>query len=147
LNVSAIVGMGEAFAIARTRAKLDDARLRTMCKTFSDGLLAASPRARLNGHPTSRLANNLSFSIEGIEPLALMRRLRAHVSFSASSACATDKVETSPVLKAMFGDVARARNAFRIAPGRFTTEDEMSQALKLMLKEISALAGTSRSAA
>lgn len=147
LNVPAIVGIGEAFAIARTRAKRDNARLNALCNAFRDGLLAACPGAKLNGHPTKRLANNLSFSIEGIEPLALMRRLRAHISFSASSACATDKVETSPVLKAMFGDVARARNAFRIAPGRFTTEDEMSQALELMLKEISALAGTARSAA
>ena len=147
LNVPAIVGMGEAFAIARTRAKRDNARLKVLCNAFRDGLLAACPGAKLNGHPTMRLANNLSFSIEGVEPLALMRRLRAHISFSASSACATDKVETSPVLKAMFGDVARARNAFRIAPGRFTTEDEMSQALELMLKEISSLSGTSRSAA
>ena len=80
-------------------------------------------------------------------PKALRPRVNAAGRLSASSACATDKVETSPVLKAMFGDVARARNAFRIAPGRFTTEHEMSQALGLMLKEIAALAGTSRSAA
>ncbi|UPT95357.1 aminotransferase class V-fold PLP-dependent enzyme [Bradyrhizobium barranii subsp. apii] len=147
LNVPAIVGIGEAFTIARTRARRDNARLMAMCSIFRDGLLSAHPSTKLNGHPTIRLANNLSFSIDGIEPLALMRRLRSHISFSASSACATDKVETSPVLKAMFGDVARARNAFRIAPGRFTTNDEMSKALEFMLKEIAALKGMARSAA
>lgn len=147
LNVPGIVGMGEALAIARARAKRDGFRLRSMCDNFRDSLLDAVPAAKLNGHPTERLPNNLSFSIDGVEPLALMRALRAEISFSASSACATDKIETSPVLKAMFGDVPRARNAFRIAPGRFTTEDEMTRALELMITEITKLRKIVRTAA
>lgn len=147
LNVPAIVGMGEALTIARARAKRDESRLRSMCNSFRDGLLAAVPNARLNGHPTERLPNNLSFSVDGVEPLALMRALRAEISFSASSACATDKIETSPVLKAMFDDVPRARNAFRIAPGRFTTEDEMTRALERMVREIGKLQKVARTAA
>jgi cysteine desulfurase len=147
LNVPAIVGMGEALTIARARAKRDGPRLKSMCDNFRDGLLAAVPAARLNGHPTERLPNNLSFSVDGVEPLALMRALRAEISFSASSACATDKIETSPVLKAMFGEVPRARNAFRIAPGRFTTEDEMTRALELMTTEIARLGKIVRTAA
>jgi cysteine desulfurase len=118
-----------------------------MCDDFRGGLLAAVPAAKLNGHPTERLPNNLSFSVDGVEPLALMRALRSEISFSASSACATDKIETSPVLKAMFGDVPRARNAFRIAPGRFTTEDEMTRALELMITEITKLRKMVRTAA
>lgn len=147
LNVPGIVGMGEALTIARARARRDGSRLKSMCDNFRDGLLAAVPAARLNGHPTERLPNNLSFSVDGVEPLALMRALRAEISFSASSACATDKIETSPVLKAMFGDVPRARNAFRIAPGRFTTEDEMTRALGLMIEEIAKLRKIVRTAA
>jgi cysteine desulfurase len=147
LNVPGIVGMGEALTIARAQAKRDGSRLRFMCDNFRDGLLAAVPAARLNGHPTERLPNNLSFSVDDIEPLALMRALRTEISFSASSACATDKIETSPVLKAMFGDVPRARNAFRIAPGRFTTEDEMTRARELMIGEITKLRKVVRTAA
>ncbi|RWQ46778.1 cysteine desulfurase DndA [Mesorhizobium sp.] len=135
LNTPAIVGMGEAFAIAKRSAKADGARLRSLCDRLRDRILTDLPGTQLNGHPTDRLANNLSFSIPGVEPLALMRRLRDHLSFSASSACATNKIETSHVLKAMFGDSPRARNAFRIAPGRFTSAADIDTALGMLIAE------------
>jgi len=147
LNTSAIVGMGEAFAIAARTALSEAARLRPFCTQFREGLMSAVPGTQLNGHPTERLVNNLSFSIEGVEPLALIRRLRDRVSFSASSACATDKIETSHVLKAMFGDSERARIAFRVAPGRFTNEAEMNQALQWIVGEVERLRGASQPAA
>ncbi|TIV86454.1 MAG: cysteine desulfurase DndA [Mesorhizobium sp.] len=147
LNTAAIVGMGEALALARRSAAAESARLRRMCDAFRDRLLAEVGGAQLNGHPTERLSNNLSFSIDGVEPLALIRRLRAQVSFSASSACATDKIETSHVLKAMFGDTARARAAFRIAPGRFTSQSDMDGGLDALLNEIHLLKGMVRPAA
>lgn len=139
LNTAAIVGMGAAFAIAHRSAQTEAKRLGRMCVKFRDGLLAQIDGVKLNGHPTDRLANNLSFSVDGVEPLALIHRLREHISFSASSACATEKVQTSHVLKAMFGDCARARAAFRIAPGRFTTDQDMDLALGLLVKEVELL--------
>jgi len=135
LNVPALVGLGEALAIAKRLAAPDSERLRTACRSFRDRILEDIPGARLNGHPADRLPNNLSFSIEGVEPLALMRRLRDHLSFSASSACATDKIETSHVLKAMFGETPRARGAFRIAPGRFTATAEIERASAMVVAE------------
>lgn len=139
LNTAGIVGMGAAMSIARKSAKAEAARLSTMCSEFRDLLLAHVPGAVLNGHPTERLPNNLSLSIPGLEPLALMRSLRDQLSFSASSACATDKIETSHVLLAMFGDTERARGAFRIAPGRFTTEAQMRAAASLIIDECARL--------
>ncbi|KZY20697.1 hypothetical protein A3727_24545 [Erythrobacter sp. HI0038] len=56
-----------------------------------------------------------------------MHRLNDLASFSASSACATEKVQTSPVLLAMFGDTPRARQAFRVSPGRFTDAQDLMQ--------------------
>ena len=147
LNTAAIVGMGEALSITRRGAKTDGARLRAMCDEFRSRLQARVPGAKLNGHPAERLANNLSFSIDGVEPLALIRNLRAHLSFSASSACSTDKIETSHVLKAMFGDTARARSAFRIAPGRYTRQEDMDRALDLILAEAALLISFARPAA
>jgi cysteine desulfurase len=147
LNVPAIVGMGEALRIGDGRAKSDGERLRSMCANFRDRLLSEVSGVQLNGHLTERTPNNLSFSAEGVEPLALMRRLRERLSFSASSACSTDKIQTSPVLKAMFGETPRARNAFRLAPGRFTTDDEMREAAELMIAEIADLRNFKRSAA
>ncbi|MCW2406057.1 cysteine desulfurase [Sphingobium sp. B1D7B] len=139
LNTAGIVGMGAAMAIARKSAKAESARLSDLCSEFRDLLLAHVAGAVLNGHPTERLPNNLSFSIPGLEPLALMRSLRDHLSFSASSACATDKIETSHVLLAMFGDTERARGAFRIAPGRFTTEAQMRAAASLIIDQCALL--------
>jgi cysteine desulfurase len=140
LNTAAIIGMGEALALARRCAQTDSARLRNMCDGFRRRLQASLPGAKLNGHPAERLANNLSFSIDGVEPLALIRNLRAVLSFSAASACSTDKIETSHVLKAMFGDTSRARSAFRIAPGRYTQQEDMDRTLDLILAEVKLLA-------
>jgi len=134
--------MGEAFSIVAKASKDEGLRLRKMCSEFCEGLLSRVPGTLLNGHETNRIANNLSFSIDGIEPLALIRRLRAEISFSASSACASDKIQTSHVLEAMFGDTHRARAAFRIAPGRFTTPDEMARALEMIIAAVTYLRGT-----
>jgi cysteine desulfurase len=147
LNTAGIVGMGEAFRLARSRRSTDVARMLDLCGDFRDQLLADIPGTHLNGHPVERLPNNLSFSIDGVEPLALIRILRDVVSFSASSACATDKIETSHVLLAMFRDTPRARGAFRIAPGRFTTPDEMKIALQSIVKEAGRLAAMALPAA
>jgi cysteine desulfurase len=135
LNTPGIVGMGEAFAIAKRSACSDAARLKALCDSFRDQILAQISGARLNGHATERLANNLSFSIEGVEPHALILRLRGNISFSASSACATNKIETSHVLKAMFNDTNRARAAFRIAPGRYTTASDLECAANMLIAE------------
>lgn len=139
LNTAGIVGMGAAMAVANRTAKSESARLTGLCCAFRDALLERIPDAVLNGHPTERLPNNLSFSIPGLEPLALMRNLRGQLSFSASSACATNKIATSHVLLAMFGNTERAREAFRIAPGRFTTAAQMDAALGLIVDECARL--------
>lgn len=120
-----VVGFGKALEIAARQGAADDVRLRAMCDALLAQLRAAIGGVQLNGHRSERLAGNLSLSIGGVEPLALIHRLNGVASFSASSACATEKVETSPVLIAMFGDTARARQAFRVSPGRFTAAEEM----------------------
>jgi cysteine desulfurase len=102
-------------------------------------LTEAIEGVQLNGHPEQRIPGNVSLSIDGVDPLALMRRLGPIASFSASSACATDKVETSHVLKAMFGDGARARQAFRVSPGRFTEPDELRTFTDALIDEVTNL--------
>jgi cysteine desulfurase len=125
LNVPLVVGLGQAMAVAARQSAADGERLGAMCRRFAATVSTAVDGVELNGHPTERIPGNVSLSIAGVDPLALMRRLNHVASFSASSACATDKVETSHVLLAMFGDVPRARQAFRVSPGRFTEPEEM----------------------
>lgn len=120
-----VVGLGKALAVAQNLRDNDNQRLEKMqqmlVRIFQDEIAEFS----INGDTAHRLPNNLSLSIAGVEPLALIHRLNSVASFSASSACATGKVETSHVLQAMFGDSERARGAFRISPGRYTTEAEL----------------------
>ena len=120
LNVPLVVGLGEAVFLATRQCAADSTRLAAMSAEFREYLAANIEGVEFNGHPTERLPGNSSISIEGVEPLALMHKLNPFASFSASSACSTEKVETSPVLLAMFGDCARSRQAFRVSPGRFT---------------------------
>lgn len=128
LNTPMIVGMGEAMTIAHRCLRDTGAHMTATQGALKAALTAHIDEIEFNGHPTERLPSNLSLSISGIEPLALMRLLRDEVSFSASSACTTHEVKTSHVLVAMFGDCSRARRAFRLSPGRFTTLDQIDRA-------------------
>jgi len=136
LNVPLIVGMGESVALAIRGQDKERARLAAMADAFRAFVAAELDGGAFNGDPIERLPGNISLSIEGVEPLALMHRLNGVASFSASSACSTEKVETSPVLLAMFGDTPRARQAFRLSPGRFTTADELMRFAALLVSEV-----------
>ena len=128
LNTPAIVGLGIAFGEVSNQQSSDVDRLVDLRTLLIRGL-SEIPGLKINGDQGDVLVNTISVSIDGIEPLALMRLLRNDVIFSASSACSTDKVETSHVLAAMFGDVSRARQAFRLGMGRFTTGNEVKRAI------------------
>jgi cysteine desulfurase len=123
-----VVAMGAAMERSRQTRVADARRLRAMTDALAPRLTDTLGGVWLNGDPVERLPHTLSLSIEGVEPLALMRLLRDEVSFSASSACSTREVRTSHVLIAMFGEGWRARQAFRLAPGRFTSEEEIERA-------------------
>ncbi len=134
LNTAFIVGMGEALEIAQERKQVDAKRLAKMCAKFHGIIAKELEEVFLNGDPINRLSANLNFSIARVEPLALIRALRGQISFSASSACATDKIQTSHVLLATFGDTPRARGAFRISPGRFTDEGAFEASAKILIE-------------
>ncbi len=136
LNVPLIVGMSEALALAARGQDKERARLAAMAEQFRSLVSAEVDGVMFNGSSEQRLPGNISLSIDGVEPLALMHRLNDIASFSASSACSTEKVETSPVLLAMFGDTPRARQAFRVSPGRFTTADELMQFAEALVREV-----------
>jgi cysteine desulfurase len=136
LNVPLIVGMGVAIALAGRGQGKERARLAAMAERFRALIAAELDGVMFNGPSEQRLPGNISLSIDGVEPLALMHRLNGIASFSASSACSTEKVETSPVLLAMFGDTPRARQAFRVSPGRFTTADELMQFAEALVREV-----------
>lgn len=139
LAVPMIVGLGEALAIAGREGQREGERLTAMCRSFTDRILRSVDGVVSNGHPTERIPGNVSLSIAGIEPLALMHRLNQVASFSASSACSTNKVETSHVLLAMYGDTLRARQAFRVSPGRSTAPTELDSFADALVEAVGEL--------
>ena len=124
LNTHGIVGLGRAFRLAQSRLTHETVQVAER-RDRLEKAIEEIPEAQINGRRGDRLPNTLSVSISGIEPLALMHALRNEVVFSASSACSTNKVETSHVLTAMFGDTPRAREAFRLGLGHGTRDDDV----------------------
>nr|WP_255364565.1 aminotransferase class V-fold PLP-dependent enzyme [Luteibacter sp. UNC138MFCol5.1] len=139
VNTPLVVAFGEAMAIAARDWKADQARVTAFRDRLRDRLVADVAGVAVNGHATGRLASNLSLSIDGVEPLALMRLLRETVAFSASSACSTESFVTSHVLLAMWGDSPRSRQAFRLSPGRLTTQADIDLAATALIDGIGTL--------
>ncbi len=139
LAVPLIVGLGEALQISGQEGPLDGERIKAMEAKFIARVSGGLSGVFYNGHRGHRIPGNISLSISDVEPLALMHRLNTIASFSASSACATDKVETSHVLLAMFGDTPRARQAFRVSPGRSTKTDELMRFADSLIQAVNDL--------
>lgn len=139
LNTPLIVGLGAAMEFGKKHLTKTASHVKACNQRLLEILQEGIDGVQVNGHPTERLPNNLALSIEGIEPLALMRLLRETVAFSASSACATETVETSHVLLAMFGDTARARSSFRLSAGRHTALSDITSAAQHIVEGVSRL--------
>lgn len=138
LNTPAIAALGAAFEqVARFRLN-DVETIAARRDELVDGLLRIGS-VHVNGDRKQALPNTVSLSVEGVEPLALMRLLKNEIVFSASSACSTDRVETSHVLKCMFGDTPRARQAFRLGLGRGTTRAEIERTVAAFTRGVARL--------
>lgn len=120
LNVPGIVGTAEALLLANKEMKEESSRLREAANLICQRLQQTFPDIKLNGHPKSRLAHNLSLTIPGVEAKALIHLLRNKLSFSAGSACSTIKVEPSHVLKAIGLSDDETFQTIRLGLGRST---------------------------
>lgn len=126
LNTPGIAGLGHAFSLIANQMESDCQRIGALRDQLQLELEKRIP-LQVNGREAERLPNSLSLTFEGIVPQALMQKLKNELCFSASSACATEHVETSHVLLAMYGDTVQARNAFRLGLGRQTQESDIQK--------------------
>jgi cysteine desulfurase len=124
LNVPGIVGLGAAAEICGADMATEMPRIRALRDRLETGLCEAIEFVHLNGHPTERLDNTLDVSFEFIEGEGLM--IKTHdISVSAGSACTSEQLQSSYVLKAMGVPDVRAHGSIRFSLGRFTTEEEV----------------------
>ena len=124
LNVPGIVGLGVAAQLCAEEMSQERERLGGFQKQIIDEVLGASPIARLNGHPTRRLHNNVSFSFDELDPESFALALSG-LALSSGSACNSAGAQGSHVLRAMGHSEALARATVRVGLGRSTTQEHV----------------------
>ncbi|MCS7172999.1 MAG: cysteine desulfurase NifS [Armatimonadetes bacterium] len=128
-NVPGIVGFGRAVEIALREREAEQARVQRLRDRLIQGLLRIES-AHLNGHPTERLPNNVNVSFEGTDSETLLVNLDlAGIAASSGSACTAGSLEPSHVLRAIGLPEGLARGTVRFTLGRWTTEEEVEEAL------------------
>ncbi|CAK9885634.1 MAG: Cysteine desulfurase IscS [Candidatus Erwinia impunctatus] len=137
LPVHQIVGMGEAYRIAREESAPEYQRLRILRQRLWNGLQKIDG-LQLNGHETQTIPGILNVSIAQVDSESLMMALK-DLALSSGSACNSATLSPSYVLTAMGLDEPRAYAALRFSFGRFTTEEEIDYALALFTKKATEL--------
>jgi cysteine desulfurase len=126
-NVSSIVGLGIACAIANRTLDGEAERQTKLRDRLWDLLRAAIPELALNGHPTARLPNTLNVRFPGVRGSAVLEQA-PEVAASTGSACHEGLEAPSEVLLAMGLSEAEALGALRLSLGRGTTPDAIDRA-------------------
>lgn len=132
-----IVGMGAAFAIAQEEMAADNARIRVLTQRLWDGVKDME-EVYMNGHPTQRVAGNANISFNFVEGESLLMSLR-ELAVSSGSACTSASLEPSYVLRALGMNDELAHSSIRFSIGRFTTEEDIDQAIELSLNAVTKL--------
>jgi len=124
LNVTGIVGLGAACAIAQTEMPEESKRLAYLRDKLKDRLLAALDEVYINGTQEHRLPNNLNISFAYVEGESLLMGIN-DIAVSSGSACTSATLEPSYVLKALGAGDDLAHSSIRFGLGRFNTEEEV----------------------
>lgn len=124
LNVPGIVGFGKACEIAQKEMPEESCRIAGLRNCLRDRFLAELDQVTINGSMEHRLPGNLNISFLHVEGETLMIAVR-DMAVSSGSACSSDKVDASHVLKAMGLSDAAAGSTIRFGIGRFNTEAEI----------------------
>ena len=137
-----IVGMGEAFRIAKEEMAQENARVLALRDRFFaqiDGL----EELYINGSMTSRVPHNLNVSFNYVEGESLIMALK-DLAVSSGSACTSASLEPSYVLRALGRNDELAHSSIRFTFGRFTTEEEIDYAAKKVVEAVSSCANCRR---
>jgi len=138
-----IVGMGEAFKLAKEEMDADKARIKLMHDRFYDSV-SKIEEIYVNGDITNKVSNILNISFAYVEGESLIMALK-DIAVSSGSACTSASLEPSYVLRALGIKDELASSSIRFSFGRFTTEEEVDYTLTLInhaverLRELSPL--------
>ncbi|AOY91104.1 IscS subfamily cysteine desulfurase [Cupriavidus sp. USMAA2-4] len=132
-----IVGMGEAFRIAREEMATENERVRMLRDRLWRGL-SGMEEVYLNGDLERRVPHNLNVSFNFVEGESLIMAIK-DVAVSSGSACTSASLEPSYVLRALGRNDELAHSSIRFTVGRFTTEQEVDYTVELLKAKIGKL--------
>ncbi|WP_126454079.1 IscS subfamily cysteine desulfurase [Sulfuriflexus mobilis] len=132
-----IVGMGEAFRIAKEEMAEENARILKLRQRLLDGMKGIE-EVYINGDMEHRVAGNINISYNYVEGESLIMALK-DLAVSSGSACTSSSLEPSYVLRAIGRNDELAHSSIRFTIGRFTTEEEIDYAIALIHKSIDKL--------
>jgi cysteine desulfurase len=132
-----IVGMGEAFRIAKEEMASDSDRIRMLRDHLYDGLKNME-EVYVNGDFEQRISGNLNISFNFVEGESLIMALR-DLAVSSGSACTSASLEPSYVLRALGRNDELAHSSIRFTIGRFTTLEEIDYTVELVIKAVEKL--------
>src|SRR5512147_3238210 len=132
-----IVGMGEAFRLARLEMAQDNERIRGLRDRLWQGL-SQIEEVYLNGDMERRVPHNLNVSFNFVEGESLIMAIK-DVAVSSGSACTSSSLEPSYVLRALGRSDELAHSSIRFTVGRFTTEEEIAYTIGLLTRQVARL--------
>ena len=145
LNSAGIIGMGIAAAEAVACLdceRFEVAKLRDKLESF---ILSNIPGTSVNGDVTQRVPNTTNISFQDIEGEAMLWDLNEHnIYASTGSACASEDLDSSPILRAMSVDHELAHTAIRFSLSRFNKEAEIDYVIEVLPKVVKRLRAISK---
>ncbi len=122
-----IVGMGEAFRIAKVEMATENKRLLKLRNKLYDGVKDME-EVYINGDIDHRIAGNINISFNYVEGESLLMALK-ELAISSGSACTSASLEPSYVLRALGRNDELAHSSIRFTMGRYTTEEEIDRTI------------------
>jgi cysteine desulfurase len=132
-----IAGMGECFRLAREEMGVENERIRMLRDRLLKGL-SDIDQVFINGDMEQRVPHNLNISFAYIEGESMLMAIK-DLAVSSGSACTSASLEPSYVLRALGREDELAHSSIRFTLGRFTTEEEIDYAIKLLHEKIGKL--------
>jgi len=132
-----IIGMGEAYRIAREEMGAENERIRMLQQRLIAGL-SDIEQTFLNGHPTQRVPHNVNMSFNFVEGESLIMGIKG-IAVSSGSACTSASLEPSYVLRALGRSDELAHSSLRMTIGRFTTVEEIDYVITTLKDRVAKL--------
>jgi cysteine desulfurase len=132
-----IVGMGEAFRIAREEMEMENARIKKLQSRLLSGLIEIE-ETYVNGDIEKRVPHNLNISFNYVEGESLIMAIKG-IAVSSGSACTSASLEPSYVLRALGRSDELAHSSIRFSIGRFTKDSDIDYTIRLLKEKIGRL--------